>query len=98
MSVNLRNRRDPVLSSAELRVLARQGISFGEGLRPAYIQEPWLAEDEGFSMAMDAQPGLITTSNAGIPAFLANLMDPEIVRVITTPMRAAEIFGERKKG
>lgn len=98
MSVNLRNRRDPVLSAAELRVLARNGVTFCPGLRPAYIQEPWLAEDDGYAMAMDAQPGLITAANAGIPAYLANLMDPEIVRVITTPMRAAEIFGERKKG
>jgi hypothetical protein len=95
---NPRARANPVLAQDELKVLARNGVVFCDGLRPAYIQEPWLAEDAGFSLAMDAQPGLITTSNAGIPAWMANLLDPEIVRVVTQPMRAAEIFGERKKG
>lgn len=96
--MSLRNRQNPLLGAAELKVLRQNGVAFCEGLRPAYIQDPWLAEDDGYSMAMDAQPTLITTVNAGIPAYLQNLLDPEIVRVITSPMRAAEIFGERKKG
>src|SRR5579872_2965546 len=94
----LNNRQNPVLAQDELRVLARNGVAFCDGLKPAYIQEAWLAEDDGYGLAMDAQPGLITTQNAGIPAFLANLIDPELVRVVTQPMRAAEMFGERKKG
>lgn len=49
-------------------------------------------------VAMDAQPGLITATSAGIPAFLTNIIDPEVIRVITTPMRAAEILGETQKG
>lgn len=51
-----------------------------------------------FDLAMDAQPSLVTVSNAGIPAFLSNLIDPEFVRVLVTPMKAAEIIGETKKG
>ena len=50
------------------------------------------------------QPELITQSNAGIPAQLTNLIDPEIVRVLTTPLKAVQIWsaaggsGEVKKG
>lgn len=51
-----------------------------------------------YSMAMDAQPTLITTSNGGIPAFMTNYVDPEIIRVLTTPNKAVAIAGEVKKG
>jgi hypothetical protein len=51
-----------------------------------------------FALAMDAQPGLITVSNSGIPAFLSNFIDPKIVEVLTAPMKAAQIVGEAKKG
>jgi len=47
---------------------------------------------------LDAQPGLITVSNSGIPAYLANYLDPELIQVLVTPMKAAVIFGEAKKG
>lgn len=51
-----------------------------------------------FDLAMDAQPGLITVSNAGIPAYLANYIDPKVVEVLVAPMKAAVIVGEAKKG
>jgi hypothetical protein len=51
-----------------------------------------------FSLAMDAQPSLVSVSNAGIPAFLANFIDPDFIRVLVTPMKAAAIIGENKKG
>lgn len=51
-----------------------------------------------YNVAMDAQPSLITTSNAGIPSFLANYIDPEFIRVLVTPMKAAQIAPEVKKG
>jgi hypothetical protein len=49
-------------------------------------------------LAADAQPGLITVSNSGIPAFLSNYMDPKVITVLTTPNKAAKILGETKKG
>jgi hypothetical protein len=49
-------------------------------------------------LAMDAQPGLVTVSNSGIPAYLANYIDPKIVEVLVAPMKAAVIVGETKKG
>lgn len=51
-----------------------------------------------FNLAMDAQPILATTPNGGIPAFLTNTIDPEVIRTVFAPMRAAQIFGETKKG
>ncbi len=51
-----------------------------------------------YSLAMDAQPAMVTVSNAGIPAFLTNFIDPEMIRVLVTPMKAAQILGETKKG
>lgn len=50
------------------------------------------------SFAIDAQPELITVGNAGIPAFLSNYLDPKLIEVLLSPMRAAEIAGETKKG
>lgn len=51
-------------------------------------------------MAMDAgtQPTLVTTANAGIPSFLSTWMDPQLVEVILQPNRAAEAYGETRKG
>lgn len=51
-----------------------------------------------FQLAMDAQPTMITVGNSGIPAYLANYVDPELIRVVVTPMKAAQILGENKKG
>lgn len=81
------------MERAELDILASHGIHVPAGAE--YVEQAW-KRDVG--LAMDAQPSLITVSNAGIPAFLANLIDPEMVRVLVAPMRAAEIYGETKKG
>lgn len=51
-----------------------------------------------YNLAMDAQPTLITQSNSGVPAYLTNVVDPDLIRVVTTPMKAAGILGETKKG
>lgn len=51
-----------------------------------------------YGLAADAQPTLITTSNGGIPAFLANYLDPKLIEVLVSPMKAALIIGEAKKG
>lgn len=49
--------------------------------------------------AMDAQPGLATSANAGVLISAVSVIDPQVVRVLFTPMRAAEIMGgEAQKG
>ena len=49
-------------------------------------------------IAFDAQPEMVTVANAGIPAYLSNYLDPALIEVLVSPMRAAEIAGEMKKG
>ena len=58
--------------------------------------QPGIAID--MRMAMDAQPALVTTSNAGIPSYLANYIDPKLIEILVAPNKAAQIFGEVKKG
>lgn len=60
----------------------------------AYIVEAFRTNH----LAMDAQPQLATAPNAGIPAFLTTLVDPEVYRILFAPTKAAEIFGEIRKG
>ena len=97
--------------TAETLFLAeRYGIGIDTGsamLYPAIdMRNSQVAMDAATKMllAMDSAPTnvlqsqLITQSNAGIPAYLSNYLDPELVRVLTTPLKAVEIFGEQKKG
>lgn len=49
-------------------------------------------------LAMDAQPALVTVGNSGIPAFLTTFVDSRLIEVLVTPMKAAQIIGEAKKG
>ena len=49
-------------------------------------------------LAMDAQPALVTVPNTGIPAYLTFFMDPDVLRILTAPNEAAEIYGEKQKG
>lgn len=51
-----------------------------------------------YDLAMDAQPALTTDPNTGIPWFLTNLVDPSVFKIIFAPNKAAEIFGEMRKG
>lgn len=50
------------------------------------------------AMAMDALPALVTVSNAGVPAFLTNYVDPKIIDVLTAPRKSTDIYPETKKG
>lgn len=76
-----------------IKVAHEYGVHLAQNA--AYLK-PEFARD--FNLAMDAQPTMVTVSNAGIPAYLANYVDPELIRVVVTPMKAAAIFGETKKG
>jgi hypothetical protein len=56
-----------------------------------------VANDGAF--ACDAQPSLVTVSNAGIPVFLTTYIDPNLIKVLVAPMNAVEVIGnEVKKG
>jgi len=59
---------------------------------------PHLVTDD-VRVAMDAQPGMVTTPNAGIPLLFASIIDPEVIRILFTPVRAVEIMGgEAQRG
>lgn len=73
----------------------KYGIVLRDAERAQYLK-PEFAEN--FNLAMDAQPTMVTTGNSGIPAYFTNWVDPELIRVLVTPMKAAEIIGEVKKG
>lgn len=78
----------------ERRHLAEYGIHLLD--TAVYAQDEWRHD---LSLAMDAQPLLTTTVNAGVPAFLANIVDPNVIEVVFAPLRATEIAGgEIKKG
>lgn len=77
----------------ELQILAGFGIVIPP--QAEYVEDAWKGN---YGLAMDAQPSLVTVSNAGIPGYLTNLLDPEVVRILTSPMKAATIFDETKKG
>lgn len=87
---------NPILQA----LMERAGVHFmgqpSVDLQPENVRLR-MAHDGGF--ACDAQPSLITTSNAGIPAFLSTFIDPKLIKVLVSPMKAAEIVGgETKKG
>lgn len=72
------------LTQAHLNILAQHhGV--------VYDTKPMLAQDA-------AQPGLTTNPNGGTLAQFLNYIDPEVVNVIFTPMKAAELGREEKKG
>lgn len=49
------------------------------------------------TLAMDAEPSLVTVSNSGIPAFLSTYIDPKVIEICVAPNKATEIVGEETK-
>jgi hypothetical protein len=44
-------------------------------------------------LAMDAQPGLVTTPNAGIPLLFSAIVDPQVVRTVFQVLSAESVYG-----
>lgn len=87
-----------------LRNLKRAGIEYDPRVgQVRVLKDPAgeyeVTQDRDGVFTCDAQPELVTVSNAGIPAYLTNYVDPEVIRVLLTPMKAAQIAGgEVQKG
>lgn len=85
-------------------VFAHDGTEDGKARASAMKRDYTIALDsfphlKQSVQAMDAQPGLATSVNAGVLLSAVSVIDPEVVRVIFTPMRAAKILGgEAQKG
>jgi len=81
--------------AADRSSLVARGVILGEDAI-AYFPDSWREDPE---LAMDALPTLTTASNSAIPAFLTTIVDPEVVRILFAPNKAAIIMGgEVKKG
>lgn len=49
-------------------------------------------------IAMDAQPGLVTTPNSAVPALFTTSVSPKVFKILLAPNKGAEILGEVKQG
>lgn len=78
---------------AHRALLEQHGVYTLPSVR-AYTPDPWKYN----ALAMDAQPGLITEPNAGIPALFTTIVDPTVYEILLAPNKAAEIIGEQRKG
>jgi hypothetical protein len=93
------------LSAAIIQELREYGVVFDSRLGTINLlqkdarQYRVRGDGQETPLACDAQPDLVTVSNGGIPAYLTNWVDPTIVKILVSPMRATEIVGdERKQG
>ena len=84
-------RRHPDFAEFERRGVILDGAM-------VFAEDAWKNADNGFLLAMDAQPQLSTTPNTGIPSWYTAIVDPEIYNVVFTPLEGANILGEMKRG
>jgi hypothetical protein len=76
--------------------LVMRGASWHPEVEPVgYIPDEWRRD---YGLAMDAQPATVTSTNAGVPWQLTNLIDPQVYKILFTPNKAAIIYGENRKG
>jgi hypothetical protein len=73
------------------------GVHFDERLGDMFWKKPGLPTHD-YRLAEDAQSELVTVANAGVPAFLANYLDPKVIAILVSPLKAAVIAGEVGKG
>lgn len=67
------------------------GIIFGTGQAPRQL-------DAAVRRAIAQDADLLTDPNAGILSMFTTYVDPRVIEVAVEPMKAAQIFGETKKG
>jgi hypothetical protein len=60
-----------------------------------YLPDEWKRD---YKMALDAQPTSVTDPNSAIPSLLTTAIDPQVIRVVFTPLNFAQILTERKAG
>lgn len=77
-----------------LALQEKAGIHFMGQPNAALQKKDSAGNGLSLTVAMDAQPQLVTVSNSGIPAFLSTYIDPKLIEILVAPMKAAEIAGE----
>ena len=79
---------------AHLPMLRDRGI-FLPGVQ-MYMPDEW---KQDASLAMDAsQPTLSTDPNSALPVILTTAIDPEVIRIVFTPLNFSKILTERRVG
>lgn len=79
--------------AADAAIREEQGIHLPDVV--TYTPDEWRMD---YQMAMDAQPTLVTTANAGIPALLTTSIDPKVFEILLAPNKASEIMPEVRAG
>jgi hypothetical protein len=102
------NRQEALARFADHRaMIAAKGIVLPRSIK-TYVADEWkngngdlLAMDalglDALGMDVTAGP-LVTDPNSAIPAILSTMIDPEIIRVILSPLAFGEMLGENKRG
>ena len=68
--------------------LEARGMSWEPGAEvKRYLPDEWR---HNANLALDAQPTLSTDPNSAVPALLTTSIDPEVVRILFTPNKAAD--------
>jgi hypothetical protein len=88
---------DSSLGRGESFAVRDGGHALAADMRFVDLSSPKRPRFMDSQMAMD-QAELVTVTNAGIPWFLANWLDPKIIPILVSPMMAAVIAGESLKG
>lgn len=97
MTVRFKNLHEGAVAWREdMAHLAARGLILEHA--KGYLPEHFKNNFRDAEMAMDAQPALSTAPNSGVPAFLTNWVDPEIIEILFAANMMADIFGEEKKG
>jgi hypothetical protein len=78
--------------------LADLGRRYGVHVMRGLNEEVRALELMSYDSAFDAQPQLVTAANAGIPSLFTTYVDPKVIEVLVRPTKAAELYGETKKG
>jgi hypothetical protein len=88
------------MNQHDLKIIQdRAGVHFMGVSGLDFQAEGAMLRNAGDRIACDAQPSLVTVSNSGIPAFLSTYIDPKLIEILVSPMKAAEVVGQEiKKG
>lgn len=80
---------------AHLPMLRERGVYLQPGVQ-TYVPDEWKQNGD---LAMDAaQPTLSTDPNSALPVILTTAIDPEVIRIVFTPLNFAKILTERRVG
>ena len=79
--------------AADAAIRESQGVFYPDAT--TYTPDEWRYD---MRIAMDAQPSLQTSANAGIPTLLTTSIDPKVFKVLFAPSNASKIYPEVRSG